>query len=280
MNTTRKWLRRFCFATATALCFYPSTVMADILISPTRVVLERGERSAELIFLNGGDEESAFRVSIENRRMLEDGSMELAKDVLPGELFAKDMLRYSPRRVVLAPDEQQTIRISTRVPADLAPGEYRSHLRIMAAPTSAGNTLKSIAGDDNSNALSITLVAIQSVTIPVIVRVGELDATVEIDELSIEQGETETETYLVASMSREGTKSTYGDIQLFVEGEADPVYFARGIAVYVPNDDRDVILPLPEEIKQRISGQTVRVVYASSDPENPGVFAEYQTRLP
>jgi hypothetical protein len=275
-----KLFKPFVAMVAAGLVVAATPAYADILVSPTRVVMEPGERTAELVFLNKSDEESAFRISIENRRMLPDGSMEKAEEALPGELFAKDFLRYSPRRVVLGGGEQQVLRISSRIPADLPPGEYRSHLRIMAVPVSAGNTLQSLASEDGSDTLSITLVAIQSVTIPIIVRVGKLDASVEIEALSLEQGEEETESFLVASMSRDGTRSTYGDIQIFADGERDPVYFARGIAVYVPNDQRDVILPLPEEVKQKIAGRDVRIVYASSDPENPGILAEHKTRLP
>lgn len=275
-----KLIRNLMMAAAISLAIGPTMASANILVSPTRVVLEDGEKSSELVFLNRSDEESAFRISLENRRMLSNGSMEKVETAMEGELFAKDFLRYSPRRVVLGAGEQQTIRISSRLPRDAQPGEYRSHLRIMAVPVSAGNSLQSIASDDDADALSITLVAIQSVTIPVILRVGELDASVEIDALSIEQGEEETETYLVASMSREGNRSTYGDIKIYAEGEAEPVYFARGIAVYVPNDTRNVILPLPESVKEKIEGRNVRIVYDSSDPENPGVLAEHVTRLP
>lgn len=269
------------WATIAAGCtLFPTLAFADILVAPTRVVLERGERTAELVFINKSTEDSAFRISIENRRMLLNGSMEMAKETKEGELFAKDILRYSPRRVVLEPEGQQIIRISSRLPKDIEPGEYRSHLRIMSAPVSAGNTLQSLTSEEGDNKLSIKLIAVQSVTLPVIVRVGDLDATVEIDDLALKTGEEETETYLVATMSRKGSKSTYGDIQIFAEGENDPVYFARGIAVYAPNANREVILPIPQEIKEKIQGQKVRVVYASSDPENPGIMAEHETVMP
>ena len=280
MRRVMKLIRNLLMAAVTGLAFVPAIANANILVSPTRVVLEDGERASELVFLNRSDEESAFRISLENRRMLSDGSMEKVETAIDGELFAKEFLRYSPRRVVLSGGEQQTIRISSRLPRDIAPGEYRSHLRIMAVPVSAGNSLQSIASDDDSDALSITLVAIQSVTIPVILRVGDLDASIEIDALSIEQGEEETETYLVAKMSRAGNRSPYGDIKIYAAGESEPVYFARGIAVYVPTDTRDVFLPLPESVKEKIAGRNVRIVYDSSDPQKPGILAEHATRLP
>jgi len=65
-------------ALATALALIATgvapTVSAEVLIAPTRVELDRAERSTELVVVNKGNEEAAFRVSIENRRMRLDGS--------------------------------------------------------------------------------------------------------------------------------------------------------------------------------------------------------------
>ncbi|MEL6322778.1 MAG: hypothetical protein AAFQ84_00950, partial [Pseudomonadota bacterium] len=72
-------LPRSIAATCLSLAVFMPGAFAEVLIAPTRVVLERGERSAELIVVNKGEEETAFRLGIENRRMLIDGSMEEAE---------------------------------------------------------------------------------------------------------------------------------------------------------------------------------------------------------
>ncbi len=256
----------------------PSPAQADLLIAPTRVVLERGERSAELIVVNKGDEEFAFRVSVENRRMRLDGSMEDAAVAQADELFAADIVRYAPRRLVLAPDERQTIRISAAT-ADLEPGEYRAHLRLMSAPMSAGRTLSSATGA-GQDGISIELVAVRSLTIPIIVRVGDLDADISIERVEARPSDNEGETLLVARLNRTGSRSTYGDIQLFGEGQSTPAYMARGVAVYTPNAERDVILPVPDDVLAQFRGQSVRIAYVSSDPSRPETFAELTAVLP
>lgn len=265
--------------TITGLMTAMAPVAADVLIAPTRVVLERGERSAELIVVNKGDEEAAFRISIENRRMQMDGSMEEALEAREGERFAKDLVRYAPRRVVLEPGGRQTIRVSAALNGDLEQGEYRSHLRLMSAPLSSGRSLESATSEEGEE-FSIQLIAIRSLTIPIILRVGELDADVEIDGINLQAEDTSEETLLIARLSRSGSRSTYGDIKIFVEGQNEPVYFARGIAIYTPNNARDVTLPMPQEVLALIAGKDIRLAYVSSDPENPGIIAEYQTRLP
>ncbi len=70
---------------------------ADVLIAPTRVVLEDGECSGERVIVNKGDEEAAIRLSPENRRMRENGSPELAEEAL------RRAVRCGAHRICAAP---------------------------------------------------------------------------------------------------------------------------------------------------------------------------------
>lgn len=261
----------------TAISATATPALAEVLIAPTRVVLENGERSAELVVVNKGQEQAAFRVSVENRRMLENGALETADIAKSNELFAKDYIRFSPRRIVLEPGGRQTVRVSVNT-SNLEEGEYRSHLRLMSAPMSAGRALAA-SGDGTSDSISIQLIAVRSLTIPVIARVGALNATVQIDNAALDNDSQSGETFFVARLNRDGTQSTYGDINLYIDGEAEPIYFARGIAVYTPNTHRDVILPLPEDVRAKLSGQKIRMTYVSSNPAKPEVYADYTTTL-
>lgn len=260
---------------ATAIPALPSPATAQLMIAPTRVVLAGTERSTELILVNKGDEQTAFRIDVENRRMRKDGALETVTDIQPGELFAADMIRFSPRRVILDPGARQSLRVSVTVPAGLTPGEYRSHLRLMSAPTSAGAATPT-ASDANDGALSIQLIAVRSITIPVIVRVGALDASASVDSAALTN---KADNLMVIKLTRAGTRSTYGDLRLTIAGEANPVYNVRGIAIYTPNTDRDVLLPLPADIKAKLVGRDVRIDYVSSDPKAPGLIASRRVQL-
>jgi len=249
----------------------------EVMIAPTRVVLENADRSAELVLVNRGTEQGAYRISLENRRMRMNGSLEAAEEARGGERFADGLVRFSPRRALLEPGGRQTIRVSAQT-SGLEPGEYRSHLRVQGAPTSAGRTLSEAASAGGED-ISIELIAVRSLTIPVIVRVGDLDAEVEIETAATAPSEEAGETLFVARLTRSGERSTYGDIQIFVEGQAEPVYFARGIAIYTPNTERDVVLPMPTVLAESLKGQTVRIAYVSSDPARPGTIAEITTAV-
>ena len=243
----------------------PVPAAAELLVAPTRVVLTPDTRSTELVLVNKGTETAAFRINIENRRMREDGSLEDAPEAQPGEQFADDKLRYSPRQLVLEPGARQVVRVMATAPGDLEAGEYRSHLRLMSAPVSAGTT--QIAGEANTdNSLSIELVAIRSITIPVILRVGALDAEVTMDSAALG---TEAPDQLVVRLTRSGTRSTYGDVSFTVEGEKAPAWLVRGVAIYTPNTTRDVIVPLPPEVRAKLAGKQVRIDYTSTDAADP-----------
>jgi hypothetical protein len=262
-------MSRFPFLAALAAALAaPVPAAAELLVAPTRVVLTPETRSSELVLVNKGTEAAAFRIALENRRMREDGSLEDAATPAPGELFADDKLRYSPRQLVLEPGARQVVRIMTSAPADLAPGEYRSHLRLMSAPVSAGAA--AVAGPTGAaatdNSFSIELVAIRSITIPVILRVGSLAASVTMDGAALAA---DAPDQLVVRLTRSGSRSTYGDVSLTPEGAKEPAWLVRGVAIYVPNTARDVIVPLPPEARERLAGKRVRIDYTSTDAGAP-----------
>lgn len=243
----------------------PVPAAAELLVAPTRVVLTPQARSSELVLVNKGTETAAFRIAIENRRMLPDGSLEDAGEAQPGEHFADDKLRYSPRQLVLEPGARQVVRVMASAPGELQPGEYRSHLRLMSAPLSAAAA--QVAGEPGSdNSLSIELVAIRSITIPVILRVGKLEASVTMDAAAMAKDDPGQ---LVIRLTRAGTRSTYGDVRFTVEGEKEPAWLVRGVAIYTPNTSREVIVPLPTEVRARLAGKRVKIDYLSTDAAEP-----------
>src|SRR5690349_11478362 len=113
----------------------PATAQGDLLIAPTRLVLD-GRRGGEVILSNIGDEEATYRIELELRRMTPEGDLvqvELA-EATATEKAALEMIRYAPRRVVLPPREPQAIRITARPGPELPDGEYRVHLSFAAIP--------------------------------------------------------------------------------------------------------------------------------------------------
>ena len=167
---------------AGALVFAPMLAVAtpaeagvgDLLVAPTRLVLD-GRRGAEIILNNIGDAPATYRISVEFRRMDENGGLAEVAQPTAADQAAADMLIYAPRRVTLAPHEPQAIRIAARAPQGLADGEYRVHLLFRAIPPAT--PVVQAAAAQPEKGLRFELIPVYGVTIPVIVRLGNLQAT-------------------------------------------------------------------------------------------------------
>jgi hypothetical protein len=261
---------------ALCACLSPAEAAGpgDLLVAPTRLELN-GFRGTEVILNNIGAETATYRISVELRRMAADGQL---MDVDPAqasdaEKLAQEMIAYAPRRVTLAPNQPQSIRIGVRPPANLPDGEYRVHLLFRAIPPPRPATAVQAAVEG----FSVELTPIYGVTIPVIVRAGQLTAQAGITNarLTAENGKPAVS----FELTRSGNRSLYGDVLVLKPGSSDPVIVVRGVAIYAELDRRSVVLTPPDTFKGSLAGPaTIRFVERTD--EGPGkLLAEAQVTL-
>lgn len=217
---------------------------AELMLYPTRIVIEGNQRTAQVQLINNGTESKTYRIALVNQRMSETGSFSDITEPLPGELFANEMVRFSPRQVTLAPGTGQTVRIMIRKPANLAAGEYRSHLLFSQQPDAVGaNNIET--RQDRKKGIGVMITALIGASIPIIVRQGKLDAEVKLSHLSLQSPEQTP--FLALWMERSGNRSVYGDLAVTFtpKGGAETVIArANGVAVYSPNLVRHARLAL------------------------------------
>src|SRR4051794_17922010 len=72
--------------------------IGDLLVAPTRIVLD-GRKGAEIVLNNIGEEPATYRVSVEFRRMGEDGALADVAQPTATDKTAADMIIYAPRKV-------------------------------------------------------------------------------------------------------------------------------------------------------------------------------------
>jgi P pilus assembly chaperone PapD len=219
---------------------------SDLLIAPTRVVFEGRLRTAEITLVNTGSATATYRISFVHLRMDEQGGTKEIDTAAakPGERFADELIRYSPRQVTLEPNVAQTVRMQVRKPADLEPGEYRSHLLFRAVPSAAPD----LETTRDPAAFSVQLTAIYGVSIPIIVRHGDTAAKATLSELEIAPPSGADATpALRFRIGRTGNQSVYGNLTVsFVPARGKPsvVGLANGVAVYTPNPLRRAAIQL------------------------------------
>ena len=255
------------FATAPA-----NAGVGDLLVAPTRLVLD-GRKGTEVILNNIGDEPATYRVSVELRRMTPEGTLVEVAQPTEQDKIAQDMIIYAPRRVTLVPRQPQSIRIAARAPQGLPDGEYRVHLLFRAIPP-ATPVAKTAA--EPKKGLSFALIPVYGVTIPVIVRLGNLEAKAGIANVHLDKKDGQTAVAL--ELSRSGARSTFGEVRVLKAGVKDPIAIQKAVAVYTEINSRKVSIPLNEDFKGDVTGP-VTVQYVETYDDGSHVIAETQAVL-
>jgi P pilus assembly chaperone PapD len=217
--------------------------VGDLLVAPTRIILD-GRKGAEVVLNNIGDEPATYRVSVEFRRMTPDGNLEDVSDPTATDKAAADMIIYAPRRVTLAPHEPQAIRIAARPPEGLPDGEYRVHMLFRAIPP-ATPVVQPASASTEQKGLRFQLTPIYGVTIPVIVRLGNLQATAGIAGVHLNKANDGAPT-VALDLTRSGSRSTFGEIRVLKAGVKDPVALQKAVAVYTEIGTRHVSVPVAD----------------------------------
>lgn len=245
--TARHLVRTALLAPLLALAPPANAGVGDLLVAPTRIILNGG-RGTEVILNNIGDETATYRISVEVKRMKGDGSFEDVVQPDAREAMARDMIVYAPRRVVLPPNQPQTIRIAARAPAGLPDGEYRVHLLFRAVP----QPQPAVTTPADFKGIGFALTPIYGVTIPVIVRLGNLSATAGIS--NVGKVMVEGRPAVALELSRAGSRSTFGEVRVLKAGLKQPLAIQRGIAVYTEVGRRSVTVPVSAELAAQASG--------------------------
>jgi P pilus assembly chaperone PapD len=246
--------------------------VGDLLVAPTRIILD-GRRGTEIVLNNVGDEPATYRISVEFRRMTHEGQLADVTEPTPQEKAAADMIIYAPRRVTLAPNEPQSIRIAARPPQGLPDAEYRVHLLFRAIPPA---TPVVQASAEQPKGLHLQLVPIYGVTIPVIVRLGNLQATAGISNVALEKKDGKPAVGL--ELSRSGTRSTFGEVRVYKPGIKEPIAIQKAVAVYTELSERHVQVPIEDTYKGAIEGP-VSVEYLETFEDGVEKLAETQAVL-
>jgi hypothetical protein len=258
----------------TMIASAPVQAAGDLLVAPTRIVFD-GKRGAEVILNNVGAEEATYRISLELRRMNDLGRLDdVAKDTAnEAENKALGIIQFAPRRVTLPPNQPQSIRIGVKGIEALADGEYRVHMLFRAIP----KTPPAGAPGEASEGLKIQLIPVYGVAIPIIVRKGVLRATAALANPRLQSIGDNSD--LLFDLSREGTKSVYGDIYIMKPGVATPITIFRGIAAYPELKKRLVSLPLDDQLAAQLHGEIV-ISYREPAETGGGTISEIRTVLP
>ena len=232
--------------------------LGDMLISPTRLTFDEKNRGGSIVVVNTSQNTVRYRLNLVDMTMSPDGV--LKKSGEPTRNSAINFLRFSPKEITLSPGTSQKIRILSVIPLNYPDGEMRSHLEF--EPMARTTTNKS--SDEGQNVVSTNINVRLVVTIPIIVRVGNVFAAAVMSDGSIEQ----KGSAIKVSIHREGNSSIRGDMFVHFKpangGKSVLVGVSKGVAVYYPNPTRSILIGLQKNLSSLGEGD-VEVQFVESD---------------
>ena len=273
---------RSSFSLLLILCLFASRTsfaQGNLLINPKRVVFDGQKRSQEINLANVGTDTARYVISFIQIRMKTDGSFEEITLPDSAQNFADKNLRIFPRTVLLGPNEAQLVKVQLSQTSKLLPGEYRSHLYFRALEEE--KPLGQEAPLADSSSLSVKLTAIFGISIPVIIRLGESTAQLNLTDLEF-KNETGSEPVLKARFNRTGNMSVYGDLTIrhqSIEGKITQVGLVKGISVYTPNLIRDMQIKLDYTTGINYKSGKLLIAYTSQADEKAELIAKAELIL-
>lgn len=261
--------------------------MGDINLFPKRVVIDERSRIASVGLYNRAAAPGEYEITVSDMAMQRDGRLielatvqdEAARNAVH---TASGFLRWSPRHVALPASEAQMVRIMARVPPELPPGEYRSHFTVVSVPPETGGTsIDEAAGGETGGGIGVRIVPRFGISIPVIVRVGETTLTAGFKDLALNTAPG-TPLALALTLTREGTRSAFGDIIITAPGAKKPVAEIKGIGVYTEIAERAVQVLIDPATEPRFLARGTRwtVSYVDDDMSPGKVLARQEFIVP
>jgi len=186
----------------------PAKADAVLFIFPTAVIFEDNQRSAEVTITNRGDQTGIFEMSWSDMNMRPEGGLTRYEGQAPWSL--QPYVRYSPRRVTLAPSESQVVKIGLRHGRDVPEGEYYSHFRVLTL-NSEDPSVGEADADEPAAASGVMINARPAIAIPIIWRNSQATSSASFESVSIDQGANE----LTVAVRRDGQLSVRGYLHVF-----------------------------------------------------------------
>ena len=257
--------------TALTLCAGTHMARADLSITPVRIVFSGRDRSATVELLNLTKRTNTYRLKWMDMKMLKSGHYALlpAHDKDPDSV--SNMVIFSPRQVTIAPNGHQTIRLSLRRPANLPPGEYRSHLTMVRLARQGPE-----APQKNTKDVSMEINVNLGFSIPVIVRSGNdqnLKVSLVSPSLSLSKTNPPRPQLGIDIRRDSGNFSTYGTMEVYwtpPHGNEHEIGSITNIALYPETPSRHINVILRENPRAGI----LRVVYEGKYESDGKTWAE------
>ncbi|MFC3120368.1 hypothetical protein [Agaribacter flavus] len=222
---------------------------ADLLITPTLIKFEERDRVKEVILLNTSSSTRKYTVEWLQQEQKPGGQYHVMSESQLEEFStASEYLRVSPRRVTLAPGENQRVKLLLRRSADMKKQEYRSHLKFTALPTETEEEESVTSG------VAIRLKSLISYSIPVVLNFdGKKDADLKIEQVNfLPSTGNSRHGNIYVSFQKPLGNSVFGDLvaKFKKDGSSEfvPVGFLNGVNIFHENEQAERLISWSQNV--------------------------------
>jgi P pilus assembly chaperone PapD len=258
-----------------ALCGLIAAVMpvvpakAAITITPTLVVIEGRARYADVNLVNSGDLLSTYAIGWRYYKMEEGTGGYLNSEGSTTDFDLGKNMIFTPRRIAIDPQQVQKIRLGLRLKGEPPPpGDYRAHLELKEVPADAAAPAQDKKPGQRGASVGVKVNV--GFTIPVVYRVGESDAKVEIGKIEtrINQKSGRIEVLVPATKS----KSNFGILgRLEIYYKDDLVGQVKNANIFPEINQRTFKIPLTVNT---MSGGSLHIVYKDFHKDQDNILTE------
>jgi hypothetical protein len=251
-----------------------------LVLAPTRIIFQPGERSAEVAITNKGARTAKFRIFFENKSFGRGGEVEVLTEERSGFKFADPMLRLSTREVTLKPGQEQIVRIMLRRSEDMADGEYRSHFTVRAVIDNSQpqpSVAMAAGTNEQGKEFVVNLVPQYGIAIPVLVRQGVLDAQLKVKKTELLPAVQGSAGRLGIDLEISGNRSLFANMTLVdksKKGKDAQLFVMRNLSIYAPGNARYMLLDLNQKMMDAIKGGKVSLFAQEVDPTSGELLKE------
>ncbi|PCI06476.1 MAG: molecular chaperone [Flavobacteriaceae bacterium] len=254
----------------------PLFAQGNLLIYPKRVVFEGRNKIEKLVLSNVGKDTAVYNISFLEYKMKTNGELKIISEPEEGQYFASPNVRFYPRKVTLAPNESQTVKVQLRNSQKLKEGEYRSHLYFRAGLNNSALGEKEQSKDST---VTVSLKPVFGLSIACIVRKGISTTSISISNIKLIQPK-EDYYALKFLLNRSGNMSVYGDFTVHyitAEGTKYEVAKMKGVGVYTPGTLRDIKIRLYRPKNVVFNGGYFKVAFTKN--ESKKILTEANLKL-
>jgi hypothetical protein len=181
------------------------------------IYLDTDKPTSSFMMFNKTASDEQCQLDIIHKAFDASGTMsDIAEDVIPDN-SAEPWIRYSPRSFHVEAGAPQTVRFTLRRKPNMEAAEYRSYMKIFCEEVTEGE-------QESDQLITVKARFVQNV--PIIVRTGELNASLSFSDINVTGGE------VTFNVNRQGNRSVYGQLQLIDTRNDEVVSSRKNISVY------------------------------------------------